>query len=118
MGRQYGFECTCRACSSADKEDFSWRARADALDARARAEVAKGRWKAAVVASTAALTALREGFNDGDIELAREECKLGGLMLRNGDVAEARTHWEAAVAVLRPLVLPNDPDLDEAEEML
>lgn len=115
---QYGFECTCRACSSQVSEDFSWRARAEALDARARKEVAQECWKAAAVASSAALAALREGYDDGDIELAREECKLAGLLLRSGDVSRAQGCWASAVAVLQPLVVPEDPDLVEAVGML
>mmetsp|Transcript_107733 Transcript_107733/g.303511 ORF Transcript_107733/g.303511 Transcript_107733/m.303511 type:complete len:562 (+) Transcript_107733:91-1776(+) len=118
LSGQYGFTCTCSACKRAATEDFSWRARAEALDARAQAEAARGSWRAAAVASSAALASLREGYADGDVELAREECKLAGILLQAGEVPRARAAWAAAAAALEPVVTPEDPDLVEATEML
>eukprot|EP00933_Yihiella_yeosuensis_P052169 TRINITY_DN50185_c0_g1_i1.p1 TRINITY_DN50185_c0_g1~~TRINITY_DN50185_c0_g1_i1.p1 ORF type:complete len:593 (-),score=137.60 TRINITY_DN50185_c0_g1_i1:12-1751(-) len=116
---QYGFECRCAACVADDKdEDFAWRTRAESLDERARVAAGRGAWKEAVAASSAALALLREGFAEGDLEIAREECKLAGLVLQAGDVARARQLWESAESVLRPLAPMGDPDLDEAQEML
>eukprot|EP00913_Durusdinium_trenchii_P015941 g14980.t1 len=116
---QYGFECRCPSCASkVQDEDFHWKRKAQMLDDRARAAVQREAWQEAAIACSASVAMLREGFRDGDIELAREECKLAGLTLRAGDAVKAREIWAAACQVLRPLVLPADPDLQEAEEML
>eukprot|EP00928_Gymnodinium_smaydae_P042843 TRINITY_DN28822_c0_g1_i2.p1 TRINITY_DN28822_c0_g1~~TRINITY_DN28822_c0_g1_i2.p1 ORF type:complete len:524 (-),score=94.96 TRINITY_DN28822_c0_g1_i2:18-1589(-) len=115
---QYGFNCGCGDCISTTAEDYSWKARAKTLDERAEREARQGRWKAAAAASAAALTLLREGFCAGDVELAREECKLASLLLESGDVAGAASAWRSAAADLRLLVAPSDPDLLEAEGML
>lgn len=59
-----------------------------------------------------------QGYGAGDVELAREECKLAGLSLRAGKVDKARDLWSSAAEVLKPLSCSTDPDLVEAEEML
>eukprot|EP00811_Abedinium_folium_P032819 NODE_5833_length_1730_cov_7.017467.p1 GENE.NODE_5833_length_1730_cov_7.017467~~NODE_5833_length_1730_cov_7.017467.p1 ORF type:complete len:511 (-),score=133.58 NODE_5833_length_1730_cov_7.017467:196-1557(-) len=115
---QYGFECSCRACTSAVPEDFSWRVDAENLDADARAEAGRGNWVAAAAVSTKALAALRKGYAEGDVELAHEECKLAGLLLRAGDPGRAFALWHAAATVLRAVAPWSDPDLQEAEAML
>eukprot|EP00927_Polykrikos_kofoidii_P039594 TRINITY_DN33951_c0_g1_i1.p1 TRINITY_DN33951_c0_g1~~TRINITY_DN33951_c0_g1_i1.p1 ORF type:complete len:577 (-),score=135.43 TRINITY_DN33951_c0_g1_i1:37-1767(-) len=116
--KQYGFECACVSCQQLGQEDFAWRQRAEELDARARDEAHRERWRAAAVASSAALAALRQGYSAGDLELAREECKLAGLLARAGDVVRARESWASAATMLRGFVEPGDPDLVEAEQML
>ncbi|CAE8633389.1 unnamed protein product, partial [Polarella glacialis] len=114
---QYGFECGCPACAILD-EDFSWRSKAAALDERAKVAAGRGSWREAATASSAALALLRQGFAEGDLELAREECKLAGILLQAGDAARARTLWASAAAALAPLAPRGDPDLEEAQEML
>ena len=115
---QYGFRCTCAACSDSRPEDFSWRERAAALDKRAQREASGQKWDAAVAACSASLTLLRQGYAAGDVELAREECKLAGLLLQANDVDRARERWASAADVLSALVALADPDREEAEEML
>ena len=116
---QYGFECSCCACSAVSvDEDFQWKRKAEMLDTRAREAVARSAWQEAAIACSAAVAMLREGFQEGDIELAREECKLAGLILRSGDAVKAREIWASAAEVLDALVLRMDPDLREAKEML
>ena len=116
---QYGFECRCCACSAISvDEDFQWKRKAEMLDTRAREAVARSAWQEAAIACSAAVAMLREGFQEGDIELAREECKLAGLTLRSGDATKAREIWASAAEVLDALVLRMDPDLREAKEML
>lgn len=116
---QYGFECHCTACGGTSvDEDFQWKRKAKMLDERARAAVARAAWQEAVIACSASIAMLRQGFRDGDVELAREECKLAGLTLRAGDAVKARELWSSSADVLRCLVMPADPDLREAEEML
>ncbi|CAK0908865.1 unnamed protein product, partial [Prorocentrum cordatum] len=73
-------------------------------DQRAREEVARERWSAAAAASGSSLAALQRAYGDwGCVELAREECKLAGLLLRAGDAAAARARWAAAAQTLRLL---------------
>jgi len=115
---QYGFECACVECCRVEPEDFSWRTRAQRFDARACEEAQRENWRAAAVASSASLAALNEGYMQGDIELAREECKVAGILLRAGDTALAREHWARAADSLRPLVSDTDPDCREALDML
>merc|ERR1712146_443511 len=85
LSEQYGFACMCSACNNCRSEDYSWRERAEALDVRAQEAASSGNWRAAVVASQAALSYLTKGYAAGDLELAREQCKLAGLLLRAGD---------------------------------
>lgn len=95
----------------------TWRSRADSLYARPREEAGRENWQAAAVASSASLAALRDGYVEGDVELAREECKLAGLLLRAGDLNRAWECWARATSVLQLFVMAGDPDLEEAEAM-
>jgi len=115
---QYGFDCHCEACRDSSCEDFSWRETATKLDTRAQEEVGKDNWRAAAVAAAAMVQALQQGYDEGDIELARERCKLAGILLRSGSPERAREEWASAAEILQPLVNKNDPDLEEALEMV
>ncbi|CAJ1457052.1 unnamed protein product [Effrenium voratum] len=71
---EYGFECLCSACASvAHDENFQWKLKAQMLDDRARAAVGRAAWQEAAIACSAAVSMLREGYREGDVELAREE---------------------------------------------
>ncbi|CAE7468748.1 SMYD4 [Symbiodinium natans] len=115
---QYGFDCLCAVCTASEQEDFQWKERAKKLDLRAQEAAGRGAWVEAATASAASLALLRQGYAAGDVEVAREECKLAGISLRAGKPDAARDLWSSAAEVLKPLACATDPDLVEAEEML
>lgn len=114
---QYGFECRCLACMRPN-EDFSWRRGAEVLDSQAQVEASRGEWRASAMTASSAISVLRAGYLDSDVELARERCKLAGLFLQAGDDSRAFEEWSVAASVLCLLVARDDPDLIEASAMV
>lgn len=99
--RTHFFRCACAACQGARTEEEgggsrALRAKAQALDERARAACDAGDFAAAAAHTASALHLLRRVFPPGGPQLAHEHMKLAQLLFNAGDARAASALGEAA----------------------
>jgi tetratricopeptide (TPR) repeat protein len=89
---------TLLTCSAGADDGVT--AQRDAADNRYRELIAEGRNAEAVAAGLEVLTLAQQQHGEGSVELASPLTNLATAQLRNGDLRDAETNYQAAIALL------------------